>query len=65
MSLVLLFAIFRTIPVKGTASGWVTWVCDGDTVYVNINWFRRIKVRVVGKDASGHGLTYGERTNIP
>lgn len=62
--LVLIFAIFQKNSLKGTISGRVTWVCDGDTVYVNIGWFRRIKVRVAGEDAPEHGQDYGEEARI-
>jgi len=51
-------------PVKSTVKGRVSWVCDGDTVYVNIGWFRRIKVRVAGEDAPEHGQAYGEEARI-
>lgn len=54
----------RHVLVKSTVKGRVSWVCDGDTVYVDINWFRRIKVRVAGEDAPEHGQAYGEEARI-
>lgn len=62
---IVIFLIYqRQVPVRSTIKGRVSWVCDGDTVYVNINWFRRIKVRVAGEDAPEHGQAYGEEARI-
>lgn len=46
------------VRIGSTVNGTCTWVCDGDTVYVQISPFTRIKVRIAGEDAPEHGQKY-------
>lgn len=43
-------------------SGKVTWVCDGDSVYVNTRWGQRVKLRLLGIDAPETEQPYGNES---
>lgn len=57
-----LLAFGSPVRTSSTVHGTCTWVCDGDTVYVQISPFTRIKVRIAGEDAPEHGQKYGEES---
>lgn len=57
-----LLAFGSPVRTSSTVHGTCTWVCDGDTVYVQITLFTRIKVRIAGEDAREHGQKYGEES---
>lgn len=54
-----LFSSGSPVRIGSTIHGTCTWVCDGDTVYVQISPSTRIKVRIAGQDAPEHGQQYG------
>lgn len=51
-----------SVRIGATVYGTCIWVCDGDTVYVRINPFRKIKVRIAGEDAPESDQDYGEES---
>lgn len=52
----------RTKPCPWTFTARVTWVCDGDTVYVRTFWGRRLKLRLIGMDAPESNQPYGRES---
>ena len=55
----MIFARPRRLP--WCFSGKVTWVCDGDSVYVNTCWGQRVKLRLLGIDAPETEQPYGSQ----
>jgi len=51
-----------SVRIGTTVYGTCTWVCDGDTVYVRINSFLKIKVRIAGEDAPESEQDYGKES---
>ena len=52
----------RKRPYPWTFHARVTWVCDGDTVYVRTFWGRRLKLRLIGMDAPESKQLYGKES---
>ena len=52
----------RVKPYPWTFHARVTWVCDGDTVWVRTFWGRRLKLRLIGMDAPESNQNYGRES---
>jgi len=60
--LVVALILRGAVRIGTTVYGTCTWVCDGDTVYVRISPFLKIKVRIAGEDAPESDQDYGKES---